>query len=132
MASTSALSSLYTVSRDRWGFSVRMLTVVFAVYVAVLPSAILAAGSLGDRPGSRSVLPAGVLLLRAVSMTALWIADRADGGKVRPRRSERDGDEQRAGRTVGFSSSARPGARVTAIATGGMALGACAVGLVAD
>jgi MFS family permease len=77
MASTSAPSPFYPLYLQRWGFSVTILTVVFAVYVAGLVGALLTVGSLSDRVGRRPVLIAS-LLVAAVG-TAIFLAD---GGVV--------------------------------------------------
>src|SRR5689334_14372011 len=72
MASTSAPSPIYPIYLERWGFSVTMLTVVFAVYVAGLVGALLTVGSLSDHFGRRPVLIAS--LLAAASGTAIFWA----------------------------------------------------------
>jgi hypothetical protein len=56
MASTSAPSPIYPLYLHRWGFSVTILTVIFAVYVAGLVAALLTVGSLSDHLGRRPVL----------------------------------------------------------------------------
>ncbi|MFI5586114.1 MFS transporter [Amycolatopsis sp. NPDC051758] len=73
MASTSAPSPIYPLYLRRWGFSVTMLTVVFAVYVAGLVAALLTAGSLSDHLGRRPVL-AGSLLVAAAGTAVFWTA----------------------------------------------------------
>ena len=55
MASTSAPSPIYPLYLERWGFSVTILTAVFAVYVAGLIAALLTVGSLSDHLGRRPV-----------------------------------------------------------------------------
>jgi hypothetical protein len=50
MATASAPSPIYPLYRERWGFSVTMLTVIFAVYVAGLLGASLTLGSLSPQP----------------------------------------------------------------------------------
>ena len=60
MASTSAPSPIYPLYLQRWGFSVPILTVVFAVYVAGLVAALLTVGSLSDHLGRRPVLVASL------------------------------------------------------------------------
>jgi predicted MFS family arabinose efflux permease len=74
MASTSAPSPLYPLYLERWAFSVTMLTVVFAVYVAGLIAALLTVGALSDHLGRRPVLVAA-LLLAAVGAGLFWAAD---------------------------------------------------------
>src|SRR5689334_25429752 len=73
MASTSAPSPIYPLYRERWGFSVTTLTLVFAVYVAGLVGALLTVGSLSDHLGRRPVLVAS-LLLAAAGSAMLWAA----------------------------------------------------------
>ncbi|WP_326834866.1 MFS transporter [Amycolatopsis rhabdoformis] len=74
MASTSAPSPIYPVYLQRWGFSVTVLTVVFAVYVAGLVVALLTVGSLSDHIGRRPVLIAS-LLVAAAGTALFWAAD---------------------------------------------------------
>lgn len=71
MAASSAPSPLYLVYQQRWGFSVTVLTVVFAVYVAALLVALLCTGRLSDHLGRRPVL-VGALGLEAVSTAVFW------------------------------------------------------------
>lgn len=73
MASTSAPSPLYPLYLERWRFSVTMLTVVFAVYVAGLVVALLTVGSLSDHLGRRPMLVAS-LLLAAAATAIFWAA----------------------------------------------------------
>ena len=73
MASTSAPSPIYPLYLQRWGFSVTMLTVVFAVYVAGLIGALLTVGSLSDHLGRRPVLVAS-LLVAAAGTAIFWAA----------------------------------------------------------
>ncbi|MFE0510568.1 MFS transporter, partial [Streptomyces sp. NPDC058964] len=70
MATASAPSPIYPLYRERWGLSVTMLTVVFAVYVVGLLSALLTLGSLSDHLGRRPVLVAALLV--AAPRTALF------------------------------------------------------------
>ncbi len=102
MASTSAPSPIYPLYLERWGFSVTILTVVFAVYVAGLVGALLTVGSLSDHLGRRPVLVA-----------SLWWP--------RPGRPS-------SGRPTGSSRSSL--ARVVQGIATGMATGALAAGLV--
>jgi predicted MFS family arabinose efflux permease len=74
MATASAPSPIYPLYRERWGFSVTMLTVIFAVYVAGLLGALLTVGSLSDHLGRRPVLVAA-LLVGAASTAIFWAAD---------------------------------------------------------
>ncbi|MGW1623999.1 hypothetical protein [Streptomyces sp. NPDC002172] len=48
----SAPSPIYPLYQERWGLSVTMLTVVFAVYVVGLLGALLTVGSLSDTWGA--------------------------------------------------------------------------------
>ena len=73
MASTSAPSPIYPLYLERWGFSVTILTVVFAVYVAGLVGALLTVGSLSDHLGRRPVLVAS-LFVAAVGTAIFWTA----------------------------------------------------------
>ncbi|QRP50247.1 MFS transporter [Amycolatopsis sp. FDAARGOS 1241] len=73
MASTSAPSPIYPLYLQRWGFSVTVLTVVFAVYVAGLVGALLTVGSLSDHVGRRPVLVAA-LLVAAAGTAIFWVA----------------------------------------------------------
>ena len=73
MAATSAPSPIYPLYLERWGFSVTILTVVFAVYVAGLVGALLTVGSLSDRVGRRPVLVAS-LLVAATGTAIFWAA----------------------------------------------------------
>jgi MFS family permease len=72
MTASSAPSPLYVVYQREWGFSATTLTVVFAVYVLGLLSALLVLGGLSDHVGRRPVL-FGAIALEAVSLV-LFIA----------------------------------------------------------
>lgn len=74
MATASAPSPIYPLYRERWGLSVTMLTVIFAVYVVGLLGALLTVGSLSDQLGRRPVLVAA-LLVAATSTAVFWTAD---------------------------------------------------------
>ncbi|KUI43078.1 hypothetical protein AU197_11365 [Mycobacterium sp. IS-1590] len=74
MASTSAPSPIYPLYLQRWGLSVTILTVVFAVYVVGLVGALLTVGSLSDYLGRRPVLIASVLMA-ATGTAIFWAAD---------------------------------------------------------
>nr|WP_296064602.1 MFS transporter [uncultured Actinoplanes sp.] len=73
MASASSPSPIYPLYLQRWGFSVTMLTVIFAVYVGGLLLALLTVGSLSDHLGRRPVLIAS-LLVGAASTAIFWTA----------------------------------------------------------
>ncbi|MBW8798205.1 MAG: MFS transporter [Streptomyces sp.] len=74
MATASAPSPIYPLYRERWGLSVTMLTVIFAVYVVGLLGALLTVGPLSDQLGRRPVLVAA-LLVAATSTAVFWTAD---------------------------------------------------------
>ena len=61
-AASAAPSPLYVVYQLQWGFSASTLTVIFAVYVAGLITALLVLGALSDHIGRRPVLAAAILL----------------------------------------------------------------------
>ena len=61
MAAASVPSPLYVVYQHEWGFSAVTLTIVFAVYVAGLLTALLIAGALSDHVGRRPVLALAAL-----------------------------------------------------------------------
>jgi MFS family permease len=73
MASTSAPSPIYPLYMQRWGFTVTVLTVVFAAYVVGLVGALLTAGSLSDHLGRRPVLVVS-LLVAAAGTGIFWAA----------------------------------------------------------
>ncbi|MCW2780565.1 MAG: transporter [Marmoricola sp.] len=73
MAAASAPSPIYPLYRERWHFSVTVLTVIFAVYVVGLLGALLTVGSLSDHIGRRPVLVAG-FVLAGVSTAVFWAA----------------------------------------------------------
>ncbi|GAA4160973.1 MFS transporter [Gryllotalpicola daejeonensis] len=137
MASASAPSPIYPIYRDRFGFSVAMLTVVFAVYAGTLLIALLTAGSLSDRIGRRPVLIVA-LLLAAASTAAFWTADGLGAllaARVVQGLASGAAMSALAAALLDFSPTSRPqaGAWVTAIGTGvGMAAGAGGVGLLLE
>jgi MFS family permease len=61
-AASAAPSPLYVVYQQEWGFSASTLTVIFAVYVAGLITALLVLGALSDHVGRRPVLAAAIAL----------------------------------------------------------------------
>jgi MFS family permease len=73
-AAASAPSPMYPLYRERWHFSVTLLTVVFAVYAVGLLTALLTVGSLSDHIGRRPVLVAG-FTMTAASTAIFWAAD---------------------------------------------------------
>ncbi|MDX3353969.1 MFS transporter [Streptomyces sp. ME01-24h] len=74
MAPAGVPSPIYPLYRERWGLSVTMLTVIFAMYVAGLLGALLTVGTLSDQLGRRPVLVAA-LLVAATSTAIFWTAD---------------------------------------------------------
>jgi MFS family permease len=74
LAAASAPSPLYVVYQARWGFSALTLTLVFAVYVLALLSALLCAGAVSDRIGRRPAILVA-LALQMVAMVAFILAD---------------------------------------------------------
>ncbi|WNV87886.1 MFS transporter [Umezawaea sp. Da 62-37] len=73
LTAASAPSPLYPVYQRLWGFSSFTLTVVFAVYVFALLTALLTVGSLSDRVGRRPVASAALVLL-ALGMLLFTVA----------------------------------------------------------
>ncbi|POX60130.1 MFS transporter [Streptomyces sp. Ru62] len=134
MATASAPSPIYPLYRERWDFSVTMVTVVFAVYVVGLLAALLALGPVSDRLGRRPVLLTA-LLLAAAGTAIFWTA-----GGVLSLVIARTVQGVATGTAVGglaaglvdFSPARRPHAGTTATAVGtsvGLAAGAAVVGL---
>lgn len=74
LAAGSAPSPLYVVYQDSWGFGAFTLTVVFAVYAAVLLASLLVIGGLSDFLGRRPVIIAA-LVLELASLVFFVIAD---------------------------------------------------------
>ncbi|MFJ4843909.1 MFS transporter [Streptomyces sp. NPDC088733] len=134
MATASAPSPFYPLYRERWGLSVTMVTVVFAVYVAGLLAALLTVGPLGDRLGRRPVLLAA-LLLAAVGTALFWTANGAPSlvaARVVQGVATGAATSGLAAGLVEFSPAGRPhaGTTVTSVGTNaGLAAGAAAVGL---
>lgn len=134
MASTSAPSPIYPLYLHRWGFSVTILTVVFAVYVAGLLSALLTVGSLSDHVGRRPVLVASLLV--AAAGTAIFWAAGGVGWLVVARVVQGLATGMTTGALaaglVEFSPPGRPhlGPTMTAVGTSfGLAVGGGVVGL---
>jgi MFS family permease len=73
MLGTTLPTPLYTLYRQRFGFSVLMITVIFATYAAGVILALLLFGRLSDEIGRRPVLLAG-LVLSALSAIAFLLA----------------------------------------------------------
>ncbi|MEW1685489.1 MFS transporter [Streptomyces sp. NPDC093594] len=134
MATASAPSPIYPLYRERWGLSVTMLTVVFAVYVVGLLGALLTVGSLSDHLGRRPVLVAA-LLMAATSTAIFWTADGLVSlliARVMQGIATGTATGALAAGLVDLSPERRPqlGPTVTAVGTSiGMATGAGVVGL---
>src|SRR4051794_33363 len=126
-AANAAASPLYRIYQARFGFSATTLTLLFAVYIAVLLLTLLFLGSVSDYAGRRPVMLAGLIVGAAacgVFLSAhaleLLFAARALQGVA-------------AGLLAGTASAAlhdlRPDGRATAVVssaapTGGQAIGA--------
>src|SRR4051794_25772204 len=126
-AANAAVSPLYRIYQAQFGFSATTLTLLFAVYIAVLLLTLLFLGSVSDYTGRRPVMLAGLIVGAAACglfLTAhaleLLFAARALQGVA-------------AGLLSGTASAAlhdlRPDARATPVVssaapTGGQALGA--------
>ncbi|SEG94883.1 Major Facilitator Superfamily protein [Thermomonospora echinospora] len=134
MATVSAPSPLYPLYRERWGFSVMMPTVIFAVYVAGLLGALLTVGSLSDHPGRRPALVAA-LLVAAAGTANFWTADGVGAlliARVAQGLAIGTATGALAAGLVEFALGERPRLGPTMTAVGpsvGMAIGAGAVGL---
>ncbi|MGW5360876.1 MFS transporter [Actinopolymorpha pittospori] len=134
MANASAPSPIYPLYRERWGYSVTMLTVIFAVYVAGLLGALLTVGSLSDHLGRGPVLVAA-LLVAATSTAIFWTADGVEAlliARVVQGLATGTATGALAAGLVDFAPEERPqlGPTMTALATStGMAIGAGVVGL---
>jgi MFS family permease len=134
MATASAPSPIYPLYRERWGFSVTMLTVIFAVYVAGLLGALLTVGSLSDHLGRRPV-PVAALLVAAASTAIFWAADGVGSlliARVAQGLATGTATDALAAGLVEFAPGERPHLRPTTTAVGtsvGLAIGAGAVGL---
>ncbi|GAA5039615.1 MFS transporter [Actinopolymorpha pittospori] len=134
MANASAPSPIYPLYRERWGYSVTMLTVIFAVYVAGLLGALLTVGSLSDHLGRRPVLVAA-LLVAAASTAIFWTADGVGAlevARVVQGLATGTATGALAAGLVDFAPEKRPqlGPTMTAVGTSaGLAIGAGVVGL---
>src|SRR3954449_12007650 len=61
-AANAAVSPLYRIYQAQFGFSETTLTLLFAVYVAVLLLTLLLLGSVSDYAGRRPVMLAGLIV----------------------------------------------------------------------
>jgi predicted MFS family arabinose efflux permease len=135
-AAASAPSPIYPLYRERWHFSVTLLTVVFAVYVVGLLAALLTVGSLSDYIGRRPVLVAA-FTVAAASTAIFWTAE-GSGALIAARLIQgMASGTAMSGLAAGlldFAPRSRPhlGTTTTAVGTSvGMATGAAVVGLLA-
>jgi MFS family permease len=74
MLGTTLPTPLYSLYRERFGFSELMITVIFATYAAGVIASLLLFGRLSDQIGRRGVLLPG-LALSALSAVAFLVAD---------------------------------------------------------
>lgn len=136
LAAASAPSPIYPLYRERWHFSVTLVTVIFAVYVIGLLAALLTVGSLSDYVGRRPVLVVA-FTIAAISTAVFWFADGPVALIVARLVQGVASGTAMSGLAAGlldFSPIARPhlGATTTAIGTGiGIAAGAAVAGLLA-
>jgi MFS family permease len=134
MATASAPSPIYPIYRERWHFSVTVLTVIFAVYVVGLLGALLTVGSLSDHIGRRPVLVLA-LVVAAASTAIFWTAAGPETlivGRLVQGVASGTAMSALAAGLLDFAPRTRAhlGATVTAVGTsGGMAIGAAVVGL---
>src|SRR3954469_6782900 len=134
-AANTAASPLYRIYQGEFGFSATTLTLLFAVYIAVLLLTLLVLGSVSDYVGRRRVMLAGLasgaaacsLFLLAHGVALLFCARALQGVAV--------------GLTAGAASAAlldlRPTSGVTTVIssaapTGGQALGAIGASILAQ
>jgi MFS family permease len=126
-AANAAVSPLYRIYQAEFGFSATTLTLLFAVYIAVLLLALLFLGSVSDYVGRRPVMLAGLmvgaaacgLFLSAHALELLFAARALQGvaaGLLSGTASAALHDLRPDGRATPVVSSAAP--------TGGQALGA--------
>lgn len=126
LAGSAAPSPLYPVYRQLWGFSAFTLTVIFAVYVAALLTALLTAGSLSDHIGRRPVVGAGLVLLAAAML--LFVTADGVGGLIAARILQGLATGLVTGAVTAMIVDLQPHPRAGALATGispalGMAIG---------
>jgi MFS family permease len=126
-AANAAVSPLYRIYQAEFGFSATTLTLLFAVYIAVLLLTLLLFGSVSDHVGRRPVMVAGLivgaaacgLFVSAHSIEQLFAARALQGvaaGLLAGTASAALHDLRPDGRATPVVSSAAP--------TGGQALGA--------
>src|SRR4051794_1630169 len=91
-AANAAVSPLYRIYQAEFGFSATTLTLLFAVYIAVLLLTLLLLGSVSDYVGRRPVMLAGLmvgaaacgLFLTAHALELLFAARALQRGAPRP------------------------------------------------
>jgi hypothetical protein len=66
LAASSALTPLYAIYQQSWGFSALTITVIFAIYALAVLLALVTVGSLSDHLGRRPVLIVALLVQAAV------------------------------------------------------------------
>src|ERR671937_2275951 len=126
-AANAAVSPLYRIYQAQFGFSATTLTLLFAVYIAVLLLTLLFLGSVSDHAGRRPVMLAGLIVgaaaggvfLSADALELLFAARALQGvaaGLLAGTASAALHDLRPDGRATPVVSSAAP--------TGGQALGA--------
>jgi MFS family permease len=134
-AANAAVSPLYRIYQARFGFSATILTLLFAVYIAVLLLTLLFLGSVSDYVGRRPVMLAGLivgaaacgLFLSAHALVLLFAARALQGvaaGLLAGTASAAMHDLRPDGRATPVVSSAAP--------TGGQALGAIGASALAE
>ena len=100
MLGTTLPTPLYSLYRERFGFSELMVTVIFATYAAGVIAALLLVGRLSDEIGRRPVLLPGiafsalsaVVFLLAGGVPSLLVARVLSGSVGRDLHRHRDGD----------------------------------------
>src|SRR3954466_3317826 len=134
-AANAAVSPLYRIYQARFGFSATTLTLLFAVYIAVLLLTLLFFGSVSDYVGRRPVLLVGLIVGAAACGLFLSAHALAQAVAARPLQG------LAAGLLAGTASAAlhdlRPDGRATPVVssaapTGGQALGALGASVVAQ
>ena len=134
-AANAAVSPLYRIYQGEFGFSATTLTLLFAVYIAVLLFTLLFFGSVSDYVGRRPVMLTGLIVgaaacavfISASSLALLFVARGLQGiaaGLLAGTASAALHDLRPEGRATPVVSSAAP--------TGGQAVGAVAASALAQ